>query len=107
MKYLLIGENGKNAQELLDRIAAFLWDNGNVIYTRSHFQTQTGYRNMVQCRECFVVYHLGSIRQHHTFLARTGIFSRGFRSWKELHQKNHTGCLHQWCLLQCNSPICT
>ncbi|WP_165456362.1 hypothetical protein [Pedobacter kyonggii] len=32
MKYLLIGENDKNAQELLDRIAAFLWDNGNVIY---------------------------------------------------------------------------
>lgn len=59
MKYLLIADKGKNGQELLDRIAAFLWDNGNSVYTRNRFQTEADYRNMVESCDGFVVVSTG------------------------------------------------
>lgn len=87
MKYLLIGENGKNEQELLDRIAAFLWDNGNMIYTRGRFQTQTGYRNMAQCCDCFVFVSLREYPATSYFWQEQAFFPKGFEFEKSFTRK--------------------
>lgn len=55
MKYLLVGDNEPEEQLLLDHLAAFFWNNGHEVYSRSSLGNEINYQNMLTCCDCIVL----------------------------------------------------
>ncbi|MGK9118985.1 hypothetical protein [Olivibacter jilunii] len=55
MKYLLVGDNGQEEQMLLDHLAAFFWNNGHEVYSRTSLGNEINYQNMLTCCDYIVL----------------------------------------------------
>lgn len=54
MKYLLLEDKFQQDHVILDRIAEFLWDKGNEIYSSNNIDCRTDYINVAKSCDCIV-----------------------------------------------------
>ncbi|HWV72732.1 MAG TPA: hypothetical protein VN040_13485 [Pseudosphingobacterium sp.] len=87
MKYLLVGDKEQEEQALLDHIAAFLWNKGHEVYSRSSLDNEIDYQNMVKCCDCIIFLTFRDYPAALFFECRQEVY-KNFGLTKKLNKKN-------------------
>ena len=87
MKYLLLEDREQEKQALLDNIAAFLWNNGNEVYSRNNVDHKIDYQTVAKHGDCIVFLIHSDCSEKSLFESGQGGFQQEFDLEKSIDKK--------------------
>ena len=96
MKYLLVEDQVRKDQVVLDSIAEFLWNSGNEIYASNHINNRSDYLSVADSCDCIVLLvfrdcPIGSIAESEQAMAQVGDDFGGILAQKLILVFSNTG----------------